>query len=862
MNNRSIGYIKSTNKKWTKTWQRLFIPESLSYTPKSFLLIFDRIIILFYRYPNHDLFFYSKNMSSPIDESSSETPANRLVRWWSDHLAWSMSFRVQNSLTKREKSIAELETSLLYIGTCAKQLEKITTLLALTIYNKDSQEDREKYFYTAVELAQRCIKDDTKGVPYWREIISTFLQYIDPGMTPLETSSPAFMRRINRDIVLEMNVWNTERIQQTADLKEILNTKSAAEEILDKLETAFGLIRLLIISDDSGEIVSKHRIDTSDLDGLRHPSLPNIRHTTIRPFDKTRTYSVIIDLGSVEPANQIADHHWENFIQKIINIYIEKKEIEFCINQHTIIDEISSIEKQMEAVDIVSSQWNDYRIFIESVIWLMDPTISHKYVNDPEYIDNLLRALDICQNLTLQHSGNKYFQTQNLPRQIDHILWWRMNSRVLGIVTTILLSHHETMNGLGYPYGLIKKDIPIEARIFSIIQLYAALCWSIPPKSINQAMQYWSRGGSLDSVVLGIFLQCLADGKIWKKQIDNSRYATISSYREPLYTPYIQSWTTIMNYIDEIEQNYLQYRTSWDIGEQSRLAIIIKNLQFDLIEIADLMKMVAYMLHREAPSDLIPWQPGLPGEGLTEAWRENAKKIWKILRGLNISILSSPLRRAMETAELIAYERHNHADQWLVPTSVIGTKALENPPKHNDLNRFDFVSKIIADNPRLFMEDRWRIVSSPVEVVEVHVTHGTVATYANFLTTNLGRAVQDITGTAIPDKSGMGDVHLIRWNRRVDWNLFFPFIGWKEVIRQVDRITEDIFGDSFSPADHWDIHLIHLHKKFIDYMHLKKETSPRQIWVFVKQLNKNPHTKHFSVILRKEGIIQSRNRKK
>ena len=51
---------------------------------------------------------------------------------------------------------------------------------------------------------------------------------------------------------------------------------------------------------------------------------------------------------------------------------------------------------------------------------------------------------------------------------------------------------------------------------------------------------------------------------------------------------------------------------------------------------------------------------------------------------------------------------------------------------------------------------------APVEVVEVHVTHGTVATYANFLTTNLGRAVQDITGTAIPDKSGMGDVHLIR----------------------------------------------------------------------------------------------------
>ncbi len=44
------------------------------------------------------------------------------------------------------------------------------------------------------------------------------------------------------------------------------------------------------------------------------------------------------------------------------------------------------------------------------------------------------------------------------------------------MVTMLLLSRDETMNGLGYPFGVIKKDIPIEARIYSIIRLYEALC--------------------------------------------------------------------------------------------------------------------------------------------------------------------------------------------------------------------------------------------------------------------------------------------------------------------------------------------------------------------------------------------------
>lgn len=291
-----------------------------------------------------------------------------------------MVSRVEYSLTTREKSIAELETSLIYVGTCERQLEKITTLLALTIYSKDSREDREKYFYTAVELAQRCIEDDTIGVPYWREIISTFLHYIRPGMSPEETCSPAFMHLIHDYIQLESNTWIQKRLQHTAHLKESLNNKSTSEKILDTFEAAFGLIRLLIISDDSGEIITQHRIDASEIDTLRDPSKTVLRYTIVRPFDRTRTYCVLIDLGSMESANQIAEHHWKNIIQKIIDIYIERKEIEFCMNQHKIIDAIKFIEEKVEKMKIITSGQNNYRGFIEIVMRVMDPNISHESI--------------------------------------------------------------------------------------------------------------------------------------------------------------------------------------------------------------------------------------------------------------------------------------------------------------------------------------------------------------------------------------------------------------------------------------------------------------------------------------------------
>lgn len=43
------------------------------------------------------------------------------------------------------------------------------------------------------------------------------------------------------------------------------------------------------------------------------------------------------------------------------------------------------------------------------------------------------------------------------------------------IIENVILLHHEKWNGTGYPFGLVGKEIPIEARIVSVANYYDIL---------------------------------------------------------------------------------------------------------------------------------------------------------------------------------------------------------------------------------------------------------------------------------------------------------------------------------------------------------------------------------------------------
>src|SRR5919109_1118921 len=76
--------------------------------------------------------------------------------------------------------------------------------------------------------------------------------------------------------------------------------------------------------------------------------------------------------------------------------------------------------------------------------------------------------------------------------------------------------HHEKWDGTGYPRGLKGEEIPLGARIFSIVDVYDALTSNRPYRTAwpkDQALQYIQElsGSHFDPQVVDAFLKMMGE---------------------------------------------------------------------------------------------------------------------------------------------------------------------------------------------------------------------------------------------------------------------------------------------------------------------------------------------------------------
>ena len=97
----------------------------------------------------------------------------------------------------------------------------------------------------------------------------------------------------------------------------------------------------------------------------------------------------------------------------------------------------------------------------------------------------------------------------------------------------VVLYHHEKYDGSGYPFGLIEKEIPLEARIFALADTLDAITSDRPyrkGKSFEEALREMEkcRGCQFDPVLLDIFLSITIEK--WQ----DIKAETLASLRLPL----------------------------------------------------------------------------------------------------------------------------------------------------------------------------------------------------------------------------------------------------------------------------------------------------------------------------------------
>ena len=86
--------------------------------------------------------------------------------------------------------------------------------------------------------------------------------------------------------------------------------------------------------------------------------------------------------------------------------------------------------------------------------------------------------------------------------------------KILSRVARYAAMHHEKLNGSGYPFGLTADEIPLQARILAVADIFEALCAADRPyklgKRLSEAMkilEFMVKDGELDGDICDLIVE-------------------------------------------------------------------------------------------------------------------------------------------------------------------------------------------------------------------------------------------------------------------------------------------------------------------------------------------------------------------
>ena len=95
-------------------------------------------------------------------------------------------------------------------------------------------------------------------------------------------------------------------------------------------------------------------------------------------------------------------------------------------------------------------------------------------------------------------------------------------------VLPAVLGHHERIDGKGYPRGIAGEEIPLLARILSIVDSFDAMISARPykpPLPLDYAKQQLlkGKGSQFDEKLADLFVRLIDEGKIQIRRVESSK---------------------------------------------------------------------------------------------------------------------------------------------------------------------------------------------------------------------------------------------------------------------------------------------------------------------------------------------------